>query len=147
MGKINVSRFVLLLGIAILLLIRQMKTISSKHQLRISCWLHWGNIILTSLGEIVPHRRDINWRPRVDFIGEENTISSRGNQDTFFNIESDYCTNFSGEKVWNLMGITTWRVKKANITTRFQNYGDFKSNPALGKRKPKNLITISTLLK
>ena len=33
----------------------------------------------------------------------------------------------------------TWGSKKLNNTTRNQNYGDFKSNPALGERKHKKL--------
>ena len=38
-------------------------------------------------------------------------------------------------------------IKKSNNTERSQNYGDFKSNPALGGRKPKKLTTVSTLLR
>ena len=52
--------------------------------------------------------------------------------------------NFQREAVSQLhMGM----LKKSNDTTRNQIYGDFKSNPALGRRKPKKLITISTLLR
>ena len=36
---------------------------------------------------------------------------------------------------------------KSNISARNQTYEDFKSNPTLGGSKPKNLTTISNLLK
>ena len=41
----------------------------------------------------------------------------------------------------------TQGFKKSNITARNQTFGDFKSNPALGGKKPKELTTISSFLR
>ena len=52
-----------------------------------------------------------------------------------------------GEKTYIKWVKPSLRNQEVNIIERCQTYGDFKSNPTLGGRKPKKLTIISKIVR